>query len=943
MTEYCQCPRRETRQTREFRESGYYCQRCKKILDPNPHAPQYHQTSLSDTRSTPRPSDNQSADNHDRSQQSTPSPGPLLRSQFQNSITSALDLISISANSLREIGDNVNNSYSNTSDTDDENQHSRHTIGQRSPTHREDEVSVNGSNNFDITITNSNQVRHTSEQNNTNNHAVLTNQDHSVETGQQSNHSDSDPAESNHGSHHSYEELEVESEDEFQTPGKDTFRNSSLHQSTHEQEETQQQPSQQEDPIYAELEPETGHITPTVQHTPTTRSHRRQLFSPVDTGANRTSSTLHTIDNWILQQPTPIHEQPQITSEHNSSNQNTPIQPTHTHISTQRTPVKPKRSVPNPDITNNAETSRLSDIFTTPPRTPGSLQNLSQDIAVTSRKTSEIPRQRTSSPIHELVNTNIARTQVHFSPIRPSVIRNTISLSSDEESDGDQSRTNENQINTNQDTIIPSQNAEVAELEIIANTPHRQRRKMELERALKFKEVFSGDKSQNVEAFFDRFETWCAKQGHDDNYKLQNIVFCLDGSAYTSYKTMAPELKNNYANLKKELVTYYSQTKLPDDQLFQHLNTLRMQKTDTVQKFYNLLMKKTQDLNISEAQLQVLFKAALPRYIRRYVKSEKPKTLSETLIKAREAEELGSDYEEDDGIKEVKDSIKALMTKLDSPTAPIVSAMANNETSKCPWCFSTQHALIQCQSFQNNFQKPSVPETPRQNNTTSTQPTQYQGQSPRHDSCQYCGIRGHKMVDCFKFKAIMANGTGKNPNTQISCQLCGYNGHTAKQCNRSNNFQQQNSTQRPPFCDHCGKRGHVRKTCFLLNNQTPDGQKKVHFASNPKNQAYFAQNQNPTQPSISTISEPTRTINTTTYESHGTETKSQCTQIPVPSALIQSASAPPAINLDAMLSGVPISFLLDSGSAIDALHVDVFNTTAPSPFVPSILPRGTNR
>ena len=169
---------------------------------------------------------------------------------------------------------------------------------------------------------------------------------------------------------------------------------------------------------------------------------------------------------------------------------------------------------------------------------------------------------------------------------------------------------------------------------------------MDLERALKFKEVFSGDKSQNIEAFFDRFETWCAKQGHNDDYKLQNIVFCLDGSAYTSYKTMTPELKTNYAALKKELTLYYSHTKLPDDELFQRLRTIKMKETDTVQNFYNFLMKLMQDLNISEAQRQVLFKAALPRYIKRYIKQERPKTLSETLIKAREAEELGIDYEE---------------------------------------------------------------------------------------------------------------------------------------------------------------------------------------------------------------------------------------------------------------------------------------------------------
>ena len=273
---------------------------------------------------------------------------------------------------------------------------------------------------------------------------------------------------------------------------------------------------------------------------------------------------------------------------------------------------------------------------------------------------------------------------------------------------GDQTDVSANQTNANQNTQISALNAEESEseseaesitfwgavypaanlsslnwrlwlnteIETIADTPHGQRRKMELERALKFKEVFSGDKSQNIEAFFDRFETWCAKQGHNDEYKLQNIVFCLDGPAYNSYKTMAPELKNNYATLKKELTTYYSHTKLPFDKQYQQVQTLKMKETETVQGFYNLLMKKTQDLDITEAQRQVLFKNALPRYIKRYIKQERPKTLSETLIKAREAEELGIDYDDDGDMEYVKESIKALMTELDAPHTPKVSALS---------------------------------------------------------------------------------------------------------------------------------------------------------------------------------------------------------------------------------------------------------------------------
>ena len=69
---------------------------------------------------------------------------------------------------------------------------------------------------------------------------------------------------------------------------------------------------------------------------------------------------------------------------------------------------------------------------------------------------------------------------------------------------------------------------------------------MDLERASKFKEVFTGAKEQNIEAFFDRFDLWCAKNGHTDEYKVENFVFCIDGPAYTVYKSLAKSTSTDY-------------------------------------------------------------------------------------------------------------------------------------------------------------------------------------------------------------------------------------------------------------------------------------------------------------------------------------------------------------------------------------------------------------
>ena len=69
---------------------------------------------------------------------------------------------------------------------------------------------------------------------------------------------------------------------------------------------------------------------------------------------------------------------------------------------------------------------------------------------------------------------------------------------------------------------------------------------MDLERASKFKEIFTGAKGQNVEAFFDRFDLWCAKNGHTDDFKVKSFVFCIDGPAYSVYKSLDSSVRNNY-------------------------------------------------------------------------------------------------------------------------------------------------------------------------------------------------------------------------------------------------------------------------------------------------------------------------------------------------------------------------------------------------------------
>ena len=107
-----------------------------------------------------------------------------------------------------------------------------------------------------------------------------------------------------------------------------------------------------------------------------------------------------------------------------------------------------------------------------------------------------------------------------------------------------------------------------------------QRPKMDLERLSRFKEVFSSSKDQNIEAFFDRFESWCRNHEHDNRYKVRNFVFCIDGAAYNCYKNLPRAIKEDYGLLKEHLLTFYAPTKLPVDEQLEELIELKMKKGD---------------------------------------------------------------------------------------------------------------------------------------------------------------------------------------------------------------------------------------------------------------------------------------------------------------------------------------------------------------------------
>ena len=144
-------------------------------------------------------------------------------------------------------------------------------------------------------------------------------------------------------------------------------------------------------------------------------------------------------------------------------------------------------------------------------------------------------------------------------------------------------------------------------------------RKTEMDRIARFKETFSGKDGQNIEAFFDRYDLWCAKNGHDKEYKTQHFFLLLDDPAYGAYRSLDQSVKSDYDLMKRDMITFYTPTKLPIDEQFEQLTELNMKKGDKVQTYFNTVMKKAEHLGMPESQKTVIFKRGLPKYIKRYI------------------------------------------------------------------------------------------------------------------------------------------------------------------------------------------------------------------------------------------------------------------------------------------------------------------------------------
>ena len=136
------------------------------------------------------------------------------------------------------------------------------------------------------------------------------------------------------------------------------------------------------------------------------------------------------------------------------------------------------------------------------------------------------------------------------------------------------------------------------------------------------------------------------------------------------------------------------------------------------------------------------FTAGLPRYIRFYLRLNKPTTIEEALEKAKSSEAVGPD-KDDQGqdIREMQQRIENLIGK-SSAKGPTISAFENTQCFRCQ-----KHGHLAKECPEKLVKGEAIPRN--------------------QQICYACYKRGHNVTVCFKMnnlRQLIASQDGRAPN-----------------------------------------------------------------------------------------------------------------------------------------------------------------------------------
>ena len=110
--------------------------------------------------------------------------------------------------------------------------------------------------------------------------------------------------------------------------------------------------------------------------------------------------------------------------------------------------------------------------------------------------------------------------------------------------------------------------------------------------------TFSGKDDEFIESLIDKLDSYATDHNEDNDFKLRRLPYLLKGRAHEVFVNLPESIKGDYERLISELRLNFGTPQLPSELAYKSLSSLKMDGGETVQIFYEKLLRNSKHLQI---------------------------------------------------------------------------------------------------------------------------------------------------------------------------------------------------------------------------------------------------------------------------------------------------------------------------------------------------------
>ena len=159
---------------------------------------------------------------------------------------------------------------------------------------------------------------------------------------------------------------------------------------------------------------------------------------------------------------------------------------------------------------------------------------------------------------------------------------------------------------------------------------------------------FSGDNTDSaadLETMISNLNLYAEIHRKNNRWKTKKIPFFLKGGAHLYWRTLPNIDKKDYEKIITGLRLRFGDFKPPAFISYPRLSKNKQGENETVQQYYNIFLRLSQNLSVSDKMLIGFFINGLKGKTQEYVTLRNPSSLEESLFLAKQAEIV--DFKED--------------------------------------------------------------------------------------------------------------------------------------------------------------------------------------------------------------------------------------------------------------------------------------------------------